>query len=156
VVNYLVTAHWMLFQIFVTSMVSHVTVCADGLRRPKSGIGRYIPASYGNFEYLTESLWTKHPYILPRRLFGCLALQDKTFKQYAFCRSPLRTTIGHPLVSQPTGLPSILGKNMQDWRWVKWLYDTSFFEYFCFPPSLLFQKHNLFIFYSSITDATRS
>jgi hypothetical protein len=55
-VNHLVMAHWMLFQTFVTSMVSHVTICADGLQRPKSGIGSYILASNDNFGYLTESL----------------------------------------------------------------------------------------------------
>ena len=153
VANHLIMAHWMVFQTFVTSMESHVTICADGLRRPKSGIRRYVPASNDNFGYLTESLWTKHNYILTKRLFGCLALEDKTFKQYAFCRSPLRTSIGHPLVSQLTDLPSILGKNMQDWRWVKWHYDTSFFDYFWFPTSLSFQKRNIFMFHSSIIDA---
>jgi len=62
-------AHWMLFQTFAISMVSHVAICADGLRRPKSGIRRYIPQSNDNFGYLTKSLWTKHAYTLPQRPF---------------------------------------------------------------------------------------
>jgi len=63
VVNHLAMAHWMLFQTFVTSMVSHVTICADGLRRPKSGIRRYIPASNDNFWVLNrEPLNKTHLY----------------------------------------------------------------------------------------------